>query len=134
MVQASPPGTVVSFVAIQQLQQDLDTTVGKDKRSLLEIQEEEQALQEEADFLKWWTAEEERVKLEAQASSQTARNNQRRFPKKHRHAKSKTVDVQDSPRAPSAVSVNDMQPLKDTRKQGSGNSVRTANRDANRNL
>jgi hypothetical protein len=38
-----------------------------DKRSLLEIQEEEQARQAEDDFLKWWAAEEERVKLESQA-------------------------------------------------------------------
>jgi inhibitor of Bruton tyrosine kinase len=37
-----------------------------DKRSLLEIQEEEQARQAEDDFLKWWAAEEEQVKLEAQ--------------------------------------------------------------------
>ena len=37
-----------------------------DKRSLLEIQEEEQARQAEDDFLKWWATEEERVKLEAQ--------------------------------------------------------------------
>ena len=35
---------------------------------LKEIQEEEQARQVEEDFLKWWTAEEERVKLEEQAA------------------------------------------------------------------
>lgn len=36
----------------------------KDKQSLRDIQEEEQARQQEADFLKWWAAEEERVRLE----------------------------------------------------------------------
>ncbi len=36
----------------------------KDKRSLKEIQEEEQARQVEEDFLIWWAAEEERLKLE----------------------------------------------------------------------
>lgn len=40
------------------------TSVSKDKRSLRDIQEEERARQQEADFLKWWAAEEERVRLE----------------------------------------------------------------------
>jgi hypothetical protein len=59
----------MSFVAIQYSQQEQVTPV-KDKRSLREIQEEEHALQEEADFLKWWTAEEERVQQEALALAQ----------------------------------------------------------------
>jgi hypothetical protein len=59
----------VSFVAIQQLQLEQGTSSGKDKRSLLEIQEEEKARQAEEDFLKWWAAEEERVKAEAEAPS-----------------------------------------------------------------
>ncbi|KAJ7256495.1 hypothetical protein B0H12DRAFT_1112353 [Mycena haematopus] len=57
----------VSFVAIQQLQLETGTSSGKDKRSLREIQEEETARQAEEDFLKWWAAEEERVKAEADA-------------------------------------------------------------------
>lgn len=63
---STPPTSGMSFVAIQQLQ--LEQVIGhsKDKRSLREIQEEEQALQQEADFLAWWTAEEERVRLEAE--------------------------------------------------------------------
>ncbi|KAH0836900.1 hypothetical protein J3R83DRAFT_8715 [Lanmaoa asiatica] len=40
------------------------TSTPKDKRSLRDIQEEERARQQEADFLKWWAAEEERVRLE----------------------------------------------------------------------
>lgn len=36
----------------------------KDKQSLRDIQEEERAHQQEADFLKWWAEEEERVRLE----------------------------------------------------------------------
>ena len=57
----------VSFVAIQQLQLEQGTSNINDKRSLLEIQQEEQAKREEEDFLKWWNAEEERVRLETEA-------------------------------------------------------------------
>jgi hypothetical protein len=56
----------MSFLAIQHSQQ-AQVVVPKDKRSLREIQEEEHALQAEADFLIWWTAEEERVQQEALA-------------------------------------------------------------------
>ena len=56
----------MSFVAIQYSQREQVVPV-KDKRSLKEIQEEEQSLQEEADFLKWWTAEEERLQRVALA-------------------------------------------------------------------
>ncbi|KAJ7137732.1 hypothetical protein C8R44DRAFT_766051 [Mycena epipterygia] len=65
----SSPVPGVSFVAIQQLQLEQGTSSGRDKRSLREIQEEEKARQAEEDFLKWWTAEEERVKAEAEAAS-----------------------------------------------------------------
>ena len=54
----------MSFVAIQDSQKHQSV---KDVRSFREIQEEEQSLQLEADFLKWWTAEEERIKYEALA-------------------------------------------------------------------
>jgi len=59
----------MSFAAIQQLQ--LEQVAGhiRDKRSLREIQEEEKALQQEADFLVWWTAEEERIRLEAEITT-----------------------------------------------------------------
>ncbi|KAG6857373.1 hypothetical protein H0H87_004733 [Tephrocybe sp. NHM501043] len=62
------PATVgMSLIAIQQLELDrlAGEVAGKDRRSLREIQEEEQALQAEADFLAWWAEEEERVRLEA---------------------------------------------------------------------
>lgn len=52
----------MSFVAIQQLQLDYQEPV-KEKRTLLEIQEEEQAKRVEADFLKWWAEEEARAKV-----------------------------------------------------------------------
>lgn len=61
----STPTNGISFLAIQLSQQEQLAPV-KDKRSLREIQDEERALQEEADFLKWWAAEEERVQQEAQ--------------------------------------------------------------------
>ena len=53
------------FAAIQQAQQEQGAPV-RDKRSLKEIQEEERDLQAERDFLVWWTAEEERLRLEGQ--------------------------------------------------------------------
>lgn len=55
----------MSFVAIQELQREQEnTTPKKDRRSLKEIQEEEQARQVEDDFLRWWAAEEERMRSE----------------------------------------------------------------------
>ena len=62
--------TAVSFADIQRMQALQGTTTPKDKRSLRDIQEEERAQQEEADFLKWWAAEEERVRLEMVAQEQ----------------------------------------------------------------
>lgn len=68
----------MSFVAIQQLQLEQGLPAGKDKRSLREIQEEEQAQQQEAGFLKWWAAEEERVRLEAEELSKPRKPKSRR--------------------------------------------------------
>lgn len=68
--------TGMSFLAIQQSELDRlasDGVAGKDKRSLREIQEEEAALQAEADFLAWWTAEEERIRLETQTAETSGR-------------------------------------------------------------
>jgi len=85
------PVTGMSFVAIQDSQKQLATV--KDTRSFREIQEEEQSLQVEADFLKWWTAEEERVRLEALALVQFDSNIQDRLnvsaSKKAGHSKQK---------------------------------------------
>ena len=56
----------MSFSDIQDSQKQQATPV-KDVQSLRAIQEEEQSLQLEADFLKWWTAEEERIRQEEAA-------------------------------------------------------------------
>ncbi|KAF8521208.1 hypothetical protein BU17DRAFT_88097 [Hysterangium stoloniferum] len=64
------PTTAVSFAAIQQ-QQERDQGHSREKQSLSlrEIQEEERAKREEEAFMRWWAAEEERVKVEqAQAA------------------------------------------------------------------
>lgn len=61
--------TNMSFAAIQNSQKQQATRM-KNIISFREIQEEEESLQVEADFLKWWTAEEERVKLETLAMDQ----------------------------------------------------------------
>ncbi|KAF7295284.1 hypothetical protein MIND_01067600 [Mycena indigotica] len=56
--------SVASFATIQQLQleQELGASVGRDKKSLVDIQAEEE-------FLKWWAEEEQRVKAEADADA-----------------------------------------------------------------
>jgi inhibitor of Bruton tyrosine kinase len=68
-VQPLPTPSPSSFAAIQQLQLEQVAGPRKEKRSLREIQEEEKALQQEADFLAWWTAEEERIRLEAEGAA-----------------------------------------------------------------
>ncbi|KAI6101705.1 hypothetical protein EV401DRAFT_2201598 [Pisolithus croceorrhizus] len=52
------------FAEIQLLQQAQGSFTIKDKRSFLDIQEEERARQQEEGFLRWWATEEERVKQE----------------------------------------------------------------------
>ncbi|KAF8174215.1 hypothetical protein BJ912DRAFT_1147572 [Pholiota molesta] len=88
----SPPSRGMSFVAIQYSQQEQVTPV-KDKRSLREIQEEEHALQEEADFLKWWTAEEERVQQEALALAQFQNTLNKKPPPRKNRQKQKVDTV-----------------------------------------
>ncbi|KAJ3862317.1 hypothetical protein EV359DRAFT_45418 [Lentinula novae-zelandiae] len=89
----------VSFVAIQQLQLEQGTSNINDKRSLLEIQQEEQAKREEEDFLKWWNAEEERVRLETEAIERLQSGEKGRQGSKHqknqqkRSKKGKTPNV-----------------------------------------
>jgi inhibitor of Bruton tyrosine kinase len=91
------PASVMSFVAIQYSQQEqLLASPARDKRSLREIQEEEQALEAEANFLKWWTAEEERVQEEAalvhaqfQSGKPNTGNKQSRKPKHNNRDKEK---------------------------------------------
>lgn len=60
----------LSFAEIQQLQLLQGMPAPKDKRSLVEIQEEERAIQLEADFMKWWAAEEARTQAEAHRASE----------------------------------------------------------------
>ena len=60
---------MVSFAEIQRAQQE-QIPPKQDKRSLKDIQEEEHARQVEDDFLTWWAAEEERLRLEQETTSQ----------------------------------------------------------------
>jgi hypothetical protein len=80
----------MSFAAIQYSQQEqLLASPANDKRSLREIQEEEQALEAESNFLKWWTAEEERVQEEALALAQFQSKSNNKQSRKPRHGKEK---------------------------------------------
>jgi len=91
-VSPSLPASVMSFVAIQYSQQEQLqlASPAKDKRSLREIQEEEQALEAEANFLKWWTAEEERVQEEALVLAQfQSKPNRDKQSRKPRHSRDK---------------------------------------------
>jgi len=53
----------VSLVAIQQQQQD-QISAKNAKHSLIDIQREEEARHTEEEFMRWWNAEEERLRLE----------------------------------------------------------------------
>lgn len=66
VVQPTSTASGMSFIAIQELQREQESLGApkKDKRSLKQIQEEEQARQVEEDFMRWWQAEEERLRLE----------------------------------------------------------------------
>lgn len=59
----------MSFAEIQQLQSQPSSTGAhaKERQSLKDIQAEEAELQAEAEFMKWWTAEEERIRIENEA-------------------------------------------------------------------
>jgi len=59
----------MSFAEIQQLQSQPSSTGAnaKERQSLRDILAEEAELQAEAEFMKWWTAEEERIRLENEA-------------------------------------------------------------------
>ncbi|KAF8325428.1 uncharacterized protein EI90DRAFT_3072829 [Cantharellus anzutake] len=61
--------TDVSLVNIQEQQTIQRAYEQRPKLSFLDIQREEEELQTEVNFLKWWTAEEERIRLEADRSS-----------------------------------------------------------------
>ncbi|KAH9055769.1 hypothetical protein EDB87DRAFT_1280263 [Lactarius vividus] len=87
----SSSGAPVSFAEIQQLQ-SRPAQAANEQRSLRDIQAEEAELQAEAEFMKWWTAEEERIRLEneAVAASLLAQSNQPRHRRKGRSGKTPT--------------------------------------------
>ena len=59
----------MSLVAIQQLELEQSRPQVQDKRSIVDIQREEQERQTEEDFLRWWASEEQRIKLESEVST-----------------------------------------------------------------
>ncbi len=80
-------GTPISFAEIQQLQSQPGNSAlkAKERQSLREIQAEETELQAEAEFMKWWTAEEERVRLENEAIAAALLQPQKQQPQKQQH-------------------------------------------------
>lgn len=86
----------MSLVAIQQLELEQSHAVSKDKRSLKQIQEEERARQIEEDFLKWWAAEEARLKAEEQSAVEAATTSSK--PKKSKKPKAKPNPKDTTPR------------------------------------
>ncbi|KAG6330631.1 hypothetical protein ID866_8458 [Astraeus odoratus] len=64
IAQASFQGAAPSFAEIQLSQQIQGVSTVADKRSLLDIQEEERARRQEEDFMRWWAKEEVRVRQE----------------------------------------------------------------------
>ncbi|KZV60410.1 hypothetical protein PENSPDRAFT_659569 [Peniophora sp. CONT] len=70
VVEPTPSATQSrSFAEIQRLQREQDTVPVRDKRTLKEIQDEERERQQETDFMRWWAAEEERVRQEQEADA-----------------------------------------------------------------
>lgn len=67
VVSTPPSAGGASFAAIQQQQQQQLSNKARPKKSLLEIQREEEERRAEIDFISWWTAEEERLRSQAQA-------------------------------------------------------------------
>lgn len=74
----------ISFAKIQQLQSQPNTVV-EQRRSLRDIQAEEAELQAEVEFMKWWTAEEERIRLENEAIAASLVQSQQQ--QQHRHGR-----------------------------------------------
>ena len=85
-----PPsgGAPISFAEIQQLQ-SRPAQAANERHSLRDIQAEEAELQAEVEFMKWWTAEEERIRMEneAVAASLLAQSNQPRQQRQHHKGK-----------------------------------------------
>jgi hypothetical protein len=77
----------MSFAAIQKLQLEQATPQAKDKRSLRDIQAEEEARRQEDDFLRWWAAEEESVRLESEAMARALSESQMQASKSKRKGK-----------------------------------------------
>ena len=71
----------ISFTEIQQMQ-SLPSNTTKERQSLRDIQAEEAELQAEAEFMKWWTAEEERIRLENEAIAASLLQPQKQQPQK----------------------------------------------------
>lgn len=119
-VQSSEPGVVPSFSEIQLLQQLHGTSTRKEKQSLLEIQQEELSRQQEEDFLRWWTAEEERVRRELAEQelllSQANQVNGRDPTRKARGKKQKPLSVDSSPTASRESRVSSTDTLEKKRK------------------
>ncbi|KAF8885070.1 hypothetical protein CPB84DRAFT_141917 [Gymnopilus junonius] len=105
----SAPTRGMSFVAIQHSQQEAVPAKDSKARSLRKIQEEERAIQAEADFLKWWAEEEERVQQEALALSQFQENlnkNESKPNKRPRHQKPKGKEKEKEKTAPTPGSAS----------------------------
>lgn len=68
----SPSTSGASFATIQRQQQQQVPNKAIPKKSLLEIQREEEEHRVETDFISWWNAEEERLRLQSQAQAAEA--------------------------------------------------------------
>jgi len=75
LVSTPPDSNNMSFLDIQQQQRlEQSPSSHKAKLSIREIQEQEEALQREEEFLKWWALEEERIRREQMSEEKTERS------------------------------------------------------------
>jgi len=97
-VSRSPSSSApISFAEIQQLQSQ-PSTATTERRSLRDIQTEEAELQAEAEFMIWWTAEEERIRLENEAVAASLMVQQE--PQKQQHRSGGKKDKKSTAPAP----------------------------------
>ena len=97
-----PSSAQISFAEIQQLQSQPRNMAKEGRRSLRDIQAEEAELQAEAEFLMWWTAEEERIRLENEAIAMSLLQQPQQRQQQHRRGRrgkksSSAVEVESTP-------------------------------------
>ena len=86
------------------MQSQPHATAKEERRSLRDIQAEEAELHAEAEFMKWWTAEEDRIRLENEAIAASLLQQPQGSQPHHRHGRKgkKSAPTAEGSSAPSS--------------------------------